>query len=67
MAITYKPLTQLDRIPGRAYTTALRSVAQKLIEVRWQSGYAEDCKSLYVGSIPARTSIYSSYLQISRP
>ena len=24
--------------------------------VRWQSGYAEDCKSLYVGSIPARTS-----------
>ncbi len=24
---------------------------------RWQSGYAEDCKSLYVGSIPARASI----------
>ena len=23
---------------------------------RWQSGYAEDCKSLYVGSIPARAS-----------
>ena len=27
--------------------------------VRWQSGYAEDCKSFYVGSIPARTSIIS--------
>ena len=24
--------------------------------VRWQSGYAEACKALYVGSIPARTS-----------
>jgi hypothetical protein len=23
---------------------------------RWQSGHAEDCKSLYVGSIPARAS-----------
>ena len=28
---------------------------------RWQSGHAEDCKSLYVGSIPARASkIYLS-------
>ena len=26
---------------------------------RWQSGYAEDCKSLYVGSIPARASIFA--------
>ncbi len=25
---------------------------------RWQNGYAEDCKSLYAGSIPARASIY---------
>ena len=24
---------------------------------RWRSGYAEDCKSLYAGSIPARASI----------
>lgn len=24
---------------------------------RWQNGYAEDCKSLYAGSIPARASI----------
>ena len=23
---------------------------------RWQNGYAEDCKSFYVGSIPARAS-----------
>jgi hypothetical protein len=27
--------------------------------VRWQSGDAADCKSAYVGSIPARTSIFS--------
>src|SRR5216683_1915687 len=26
---------------------------------RWQSGHAEDCKSLYVGSIPARASNYN--------
>jgi hypothetical protein len=26
------------------------------LPARWQSGYAEDCKSLYVGSIPARAS-----------
>ena len=24
---------------------------------RWRSGYAEDCKSLYAGSIPVRASI----------
>ncbi len=27
--------------------------------VRWQSGDAADCKSVYAGSIPARTSIVS--------
>ena len=26
-------------------------------EVWWQNGYASDCKSAYVGSIPAQTSI----------
>ncbi len=26
------------------------------VPARWQSGYAEDCKSSYVGSIPARAS-----------
>ena len=25
---------------------------------RWQNGYAEDCKSLYAGSIPARASTF---------
>ncbi len=25
---------------------------------RWQSGYAADCKSVYVGSIPTRASIF---------
>ena len=25
-------------------------------EARWRSGYAEDCKSLHAGSIPARAS-----------
>jgi hypothetical protein len=27
---------------------------------RWQSGYAEDCKSSYIGSIPVRASIASA-------
>lgn len=30
------------------------------LPARWQSGHAEDCKSSYVGSIPARASIRSS-------
>ena len=31
----------------------------------WQSGYAEDCNSLYVGSIPAPAfSKYSSVAQL---
>jgi hypothetical protein len=29
---------------------------------RWQSGYAEDCKSFDVGSIPARASTFSSLI-----
>jgi excisionase family DNA binding protein len=29
---------------------------RKVSLARWQSGHAEDCKSLYVGSIPARAS-----------
>lgn len=29
-------------------------------EARWRSGYAEDCKSLHAGSIPARASISAS-------
>ena len=34
--------------------------------VRWQSGDAEDCKSLYGGSIPSRTSISRSSEQRER-
>ena len=30
----------------------------------WQNGYAEDCKSLYVGSIPAPASTYSPYILV---
>ncbi len=40
---------------------------------RWQSGHAEDCKSLYAGSIPARASIilisfirHCSYVAIAK-
>ncbi len=29
----------------------------KFLWAPWQSGYAEDCKSLYAGSIPAGASI----------
>lgn len=31
----------------------------------WQSGYAEDCKSLYVGSIPVPASIFLKFYLIS--
>src|SRR5258706_13733811 len=30
------------------------------LAARWQSGHAADCKSVYVGSIPARASKYQS-------
>ena len=30
--------------------------ARREMPARWQSGHAEDCKSSYVGSIPARAS-----------
>lgn len=33
-----------------------RAKARSLSEARWRSGYAEDCKSLHAGSIPARAS-----------
>ena len=31
-------------------------------EVWWQNGYASDCKSAYVGSIPAQTSSVLPYI-----
>jgi hypothetical protein len=35
--------------------------------VRWQSGDVADCKSAYVGSIPARTSrFFRRFLEIAR-
>ena len=33
---------------------------QARVKARWQSGYAEDCKSLYAGSIPTLASKNSS-------
>jgi hypothetical protein len=33
------------------------------VPARWRSGYAEDCKSLHAGSIPARASIHISRLR----
>lgn len=41
---------RLDRNLTAKYMTGAH------LRVRWQSGYAEACKALYVGSIPARTS-----------
>lgn len=35
------------------------------LTARWQSGYAADCKSVYVGSIPARASISQIPLDFS--
>ena len=31
------------------------------LPARWRSGYAEDCKSLHAGSIPARASIHIAF------
>jgi hypothetical protein len=46
---------RLDRRWLAPYTTAfLRSA--RLSPARWQSGYAGDCKSPYIGSIPVRAS-----------
>ena len=32
------------------------AIWQLLLKAGWQSGYAEDCKSLYVGSTPVPAS-----------
>src|SRR5690606_28852133 len=32
------------------------------VPARWRSGYAEDCKSLHAGSIPARASTFPNLL-----
>ncbi len=39
-------------VDGAQKTSEIRAVA------RWRSGYAEDCKSLHAGSIPARASTH---------
>jgi hypothetical protein len=33
---------------------------------RWQSGYAAVCKTVYIGSIPVRASIFSEFYQHSK-
>ena len=52
---------------GAAYMIALRrpppgagTGSTALLQARWQSGYAEDCKSSYIGSIPVRASILNA-------
>src|SRR4029079_7754042 len=47
-----------DRPFARARTRA---------EARWRSGYAEDCKSLHAGSIPARASNSFQFALPSNP
>ncbi len=42
------------------------SIGFTLKKAGWQSGYAEDCKSLYVGSIPVLASIRSHYIRLLR-
>jgi hypothetical protein len=43
------------RLVDRSCTTGNANLAM-FSEARWRSGYAEDCKSLHAGSIPARAS-----------
>jgi hypothetical protein len=38
-----------------------RAKARASPAARWRSGYAEDCKSLHAGSIPARASTTSGF------
>ncbi len=45
------------------YLLYFKALIVPIKEIRlagWQSGHAEDCKSLYVGSIPVPASIISS-------
>ena len=48
----------LDRTPGD------KDIGGHAPLVRWQSGDAADCKSVYVGSIPARTSTPSAMIKL---
>ena len=47
-------------------TDSLQTCRRIVNLARWQSGHAEDCKSLYVGSIPARASKLKSEPSISQ-
>ena len=40
-----------------------RTESYGMVEAEWQSGHAEDCKSLYVGSIPASASTSRRFRQ----
>jgi hypothetical protein len=56
----------LDPVQGPRLYIALRPVGAFFLgapgcpPARWQSGYAEDCKSSYIGSIPVRASKYKT-------
>ena len=56
VACDWGPLLE-TRPPGLSAKprTALRAV---IAMASWRSGYAEDCKSLYGGSIPSEASIF---------
>lgn len=45
-------------ITPRLLEKTLYKTRTSLPSARWQNGHAEDCKSLYAGSIPARASNY---------
>ena len=54
-----------DRLRLRRLTSGGPPAKAALREARWRSGYAEDCKSLHAGSIPARASTFPPALSIS--
>ena len=52
---TIRGARRLDRLPASLVYEA-PSAGRKSRLARWQSGYAGDCKSPYIGSIPVRAS-----------
>ena len=56
---------QRARLQDYIARNSARAAALAPLSARWRSGYAEDCKSLHAGSIPARAS--TDRLMISRP
>ncbi len=58
-------LSKISKLATRtaAVTSEKSRVPKQQGMARWQSGYAADCKSVYLGSTPGRASIFSRILK----